>query len=224
MTFPIKKIALTFCAALMVVASSAGSAQADIYQHIDDLAVDIQAKSRLLARQSVHYRYTPQYRSIVMCTRKLYRLARHIHEVTHFQGNLVHLQADLQDLEFEFDALENLFDRTELYAARGCSRVAGNTAHVKELLNALEDCIHLMREDVDQLVAESQCPSRRARPAIGPQHRGHVPSGQFHPNYSRFGNSGYLDADRRSIDPRVTRTNGYGLSIGGGSTRIQFRF
>lgn len=241
-----KAVLSSISAVLFSVLTFASSAKADCYQHIDDLALDIQAKTGQLLQETAHYRYTPQYRKLVACTSEMYRLAEHIHEVARFEGDVRHLQADLRDLEYEFHQLEDLFDRVELSAARGCSRIKGNTAHVKRLLNRIEDCIDEIQEDVDRLVRRSaRRPVTVRQPVYVPATPVYVPERPFcgadrdrHINRGTHLNLGY--SNHYSRDPRnfnvgsvygnhrvySTRNidNGLGFSIGGGSSRIQIRF
>lgn len=121
---------------------------ANEYRHIDSLAVQIQNKTKLLVKETVHYRHTGNYYHMVEDTREMARLARHIHKVAHNEGSIYHLEADLNDLDRIFHHIEGLFDLTELDAAHGGGHVHGNTKHVKKLLKRIERCIHHMRDDV----------------------------------------------------------------------------
>jgi len=145
----ISKLVSIFTLAIIGLVSA--QANADYYDHIDRSALEIRSKTRLLLSETVHYRHTPQYSQLVACTNELNRLATHIHDVTHFEGNLLRLKTDLRDLEYEFCQLEDLFDEVEIRAARGYGQIKGRTAHVKELLNAIEDCIDLIQVDVYEL-------------------------------------------------------------------------
>lgn len=140
---------------LAIVGLVSAQANADQYDHIDRYALKIQNKTRILLSETVHYRHTPQYSQLVACTNELNRLATHIHDVTHFEGNLTHLRSDLRELDHEFHALEDLFDRVEVGASRGYGHIYGRTAHVKDLLNSIEDCIHHIQDDVDILARAS---------------------------------------------------------------------
>jgi hypothetical protein len=139
-------IAKLLSVSAMLAATS--TLNANEYRHIESLAVQIQNKTRALVRETNHYRNTPNYCHMEEDTREMARLAQHIRDVAHNEGDLFHLQADLNDLDRVFHHVERLFDVTELDAAYGNGHVRGNTRHVKNLLNRIEDCIHEMREDV----------------------------------------------------------------------------
>ncbi|MEL7497152.1 MAG: hypothetical protein AAFN77_06040 [Planctomycetota bacterium] len=215
----------TFCSFLVASIAMTATASADTYDHIDRMAVDIQTKARLLIRETVHYRSTPQYRQLVAETSKLYRLAAHIHDVTHFEGNLVHLEADLRDLDRCFHRLEALFDYTEASNGVGCSQVRGNTAHVKRLLNRVEDCIHHMQDDVAQLRRFAY--RQVARPVTQPHYRPNLNRGIYTPNRGIYNQRGYSQGtcpSSRGYGNTGRVGSGVGFSIGGGSSRIEFRF
>ena len=238
---------------IAIVTLVASQANADIYDHIDRNALKIQQKSRLLFEETLHYRHTSEYRRLVIATNELTKLATHIHDVTHFEGNLLHLRSDLADMDRQFHDLEDLFDRIERRASYGHGHIDGNTAHVKDLLNCIEDSIHHIQEDVDQLVAPAACPSSvsrtvyvpttvnrpvyvPARPVFVPTRPVYVPTRssinvQF--NKSRSGHSSHRHSDRGhgSRGHSYNRGNGRsnhgsrsGFSIGGGSSKIHIRF
>lgn len=147
--FTVAVVALTVA---LTISLTASQAQADVYNQIDRRAQKIQRKTKTLLAETIHYRSTPQYLKLVQCTNELNRLATHIHEVTHFEGNLVRLRADLKALDAEFHSLEGLFDQVEESAAYGHGQIEGNTRHVKVLLNCIEDCIHDIQDCVETLV------------------------------------------------------------------------
>ena len=91
MQLPLAKLTLTLTM-IAGLGALTPQASADIYDHIDNLAVRIQRKARQLTQETVHYRHTPRYRQLVAETEGLYRAASHIHDVTHFEGNLYHLE------------------------------------------------------------------------------------------------------------------------------------
>ena len=224
---------VTACLAfLLVTFAIAGTSNADTYDHIDRMAIDIQRKARLLMRETVHYRNTPNYRQLLVETNKLYQLASHIHNVTHFAGQLRHLESDLRDLNRCFQRLERLFDATEYQAQYGHGRVRGCTAHVKQLLNAVEDCILNMQDDVAtlrRLVRHNYRQRPTFQNVIPPAYT--VP-----PTFSAYQRLGYTTnrvgfptnscpSSRNSLNQRYSRSaNGIGFSIGGGNSRIDFRF
>lgn len=197
---------------LIITAATTAQVNADEYHHIDRLAVKIQRTSKQLLRESIHYRHTPEYRHLVADANEMYRLATHVHEVTHFEGNLRHLQNDVAELDRQFHHVETVFDRIEHNAAYGSGHVHGNTAHVKRLLKSMEDSIHHMRADLEEIrnrtLATRRCYHQPAlqqvyRGTHGGRAYGHGVTG--HP---RYGSSG----------------GGFSFSIGGGGSRINIRF
>ncbi|MEM9943964.1 MAG: hypothetical protein AAF939_20565 [Planctomycetota bacterium] len=217
-----RKTAFSIIATLFAIAVFQTNAKADIYQHVDGLAQDIQTKTRLLLRETVHYRYTPQYRSLVQCTRNLNRLARHIHEVTHFEGNLIYLQADLKELAHEFYNLESLFDRIELsQATSGCSRIVGNTGDVKHLLIAIEQCILEMHQDVSRIISIQRRRRAQSYDNFGWSPKRYKPVRSPNPRGYRISNDMILEGQ---VPQFGSSWGASGLSLGSGSSMIQIRF
>ena len=131
------------------------SASGDEFDRIDNAAKKIQKKSRLLSKETVHYRHTAQYPSLVSATSKLCAAASHIHEVAHFQNNLNHLQTDLAAMDHHFYQLESLFKAAKDSASRGHGQIHGNTGYTKSLLRSIENSIDRMRRDVRKLQGRS---------------------------------------------------------------------
>lgn len=131
----------------------ADSASANDYRHINRLATKIHNRARSLQHETNHYRLTPQYSHIVGDVAQLDQLACHMRDTARNEGDLDHLAADVAQLDEVFHHISDLFDQTELDAARGCSRIKGNTRHVKRLLEDIEEYIHHIGEDVDVLRA-----------------------------------------------------------------------
>lgn len=223
MTRSITKLASIF--SVTIVALFASQAQADVYDRIDRYAVKIQKKTQSLLKETIHYRHTPQYGQLVQCTQELSRLATHIHDVTHFEGNLLRLRADLRALDAEFYLLQGLFDRIEYSASRGYGRVKGNTAHVKSLLKSIEKNIHNISECVETLVTPKvvyKKPVVHPKPVIVPQPVYPVQQSGISINISGKGKS-YGHSRSRGYG-HGNRGGGFGISIGGGSSKIVFGF
>lgn len=205
--------------AMTAVSAFATHANADEYSHIDRLAVKIRNNARRITRETVHYRHTREYAHMVSDANELYRLADHIHDVTHFEGNLRHLIMDLDQLDRMFHHLEGLFDQVEHNAAYGDGHVHGNTAHVKRLLNLIENDIHHMREDVNIL---------RRRPVIIPPpacqtiYNHNRPIRLPYNGYGGRGHGGHGHGVHGGSHGRTAA--GFGISIGRGNSRIQFNF
>ena len=245
MNFNLKKTAFTMLAMMLTVSALATQAKSDIYDHVDELALKIQRQTRSLLRETVHYRYTPEYRKIVSCTNELNRLATHIHDVSHFEGNLFHLKSDLRALDAEFHDLEALFDQVELNASRGYGTVIGCTAHVKRLLDSIEDSIHCLQDDVEELTRPIRVVRRPVtpiyvptRPVYAPTRPVYAPSRTIEFSYNRnigYGNGNRGHGHSRGHGKGHDRGHGHdrgrgcdrggsGFSIGGGSSQIHIRF
>lgn len=216
MTHSIKTFASLFT--LLVMSAFTTQVHADEYHHIDRLAVKIQRTTQRLQRETVHYRHTPEYRHLVADTNELFRIATHVHEVTHFEGNLTHLQNDVDKLDRQFHHLEGVFDRIEHNAAYGSGHVHGNTAHVKRLLDLIENSIHHMVNDLEEIRKRTIV----ARPVCTLTPRNPVYRGA-----GVYGSSGYGHGGRSYGGyggGQGSHNSGFGFSFGGGSSRINIRF
>ena len=199
MTHQISKTIATF--SLLVASIFTAQASADTYEHLDQLAVRVERSARLLASEIRHYRHTPEYAHLRADAKEMRRLASHMHDTAHHEGNLNHLAADLAELDASFHHFESVLNRVEHSAAYGHGHVHGNTAHVRRLLRSIENDIHHLQEDVDSL---------RRPVCVIPRTRSYYDSGHgslYTP--SRY-ETGY--------------GSGLGFSIGGGSSRFTFRF
>lgn len=197
---------------LLFISPISTQVSANEYRHIDQLALKIQRNSKRLLRETKHYRHSSGYRHLVADTQSLYRLAGHIHEVAHFEGNFNHLQRDVRQLDREFHHLESVFERIEHDAIYDIGHIHGNTAHVKRLLNSIEDSIHHLAEDV----ATIRRRMNRRRPVCdAPIHI--QPIRRPVPGHGHGYGYGYRGG-------RTSYGHGIGISIGGGSSQFQFRF
>jgi hypothetical protein len=167
----------------------ASSAQADVYRHIDELALRLQQQAQELDREfTLHYRHASQYRHLRSDSREMVELAAHVHDVAHDCGPLTHLQSDLRQLDHLFHHIEDLVAEMEHDARRGDyhsryghyghpghwgggyhgrgGHIHGDTRHVRRLMKAMEDTLHHLQEDVDELAAAQRAPRfGRAVPA-----------------------------------------------------------
>ena len=241
-----KSIKHLLLAAFAVVALgiSANTASANAYSHINSMAVKIRNKTKSLLRETEHYRYTPNYRHLVSDAAALRQLAEHTREVARDKGDLDHLAADVAEMDQTFHHLENLFDATEQSAAYNHGKIKGNTAHVKRLLEAIEDCIHHIQDDIATLRSQAyiappvvvqrpvyvQRPVALQRPVVDPScpyARSRGLSNQ--PIVTRV--------ETRRVPTRDLHRQGYGrsqtyggggggfnFSIGGGNSRMHFNF
>jgi hypothetical protein len=212
-------------ALLVGVASQANANERD---HIDHLALKIQRKATILTTEVKNYRRTTRYGQLIGATYQLKGLATHLHTIAHFSGNLRQLRHDVNELDRVFHRVESLFDQVEHEAALGVECIRGNTAHVKALLNAIEDCIHHLQDDIATLSrAQTYRPATIHRtsgytPYHGGVYGGHGYNRNFgHDRVHGYGGHGH---NRQSFHRNNRNRGGVGISIGGGSSRITFRF
>ena len=244
-----KSIKHLLLAAFAVVAFgvSANTASANAYNHINSMAVKIRNKTKSLLRETEHYRYTPNYRHLVSDAAGLRQLAEHTREVAREKGDLDHLAADVAEMDRTFHHLENLFDATERSAAYNQGKIKGNTAHVKRLLESIEECIHHIQDDIATLRRQAYNappvvvqrplfvpqPAAVQRPIVDPG----CPYGRSRglsnqPIVTRvetariptrdFQRQGY--GDRGYNRPYGGGGGGFNFSLGGGNSRLHFNF
>ncbi len=224
----LRHFAATITAALSITFAGGftSTASADVYNHLDRVALRILKKSERLVKETEHYRNTPQYRHLLSDAREMCKLATHIHEVTHFEGNLRQLQRDVYQLDQVFHHVEGLFDQIERQAAYGIGHIRGNTRHVKNLLNQIEREIDCLHDDIAKI--------RRTNAFAAPVYQAYRPSPYGYgfslndaSRYHRGSGSGCSSNrsrhgyDRYGVAPYHTAR---GLSIGGGSSRIWIGF
>ncbi|WP_153558724.1 hypothetical protein [Roseimaritima sediminicola] len=218
----------------LLTTGSLSTAQADTYEHIDQLALRIAGNARRLIPETRHYRHTHEYRHLLSDARDLERLADHLHELAHHHGSLHHMQADVASLDRRFHHLEDLIESIERHSRHGHGHVHGHTEHVWSLLHAIEDDLHHLQEDLRTLSGTARHHSGRIvvpQPIIvdPPVVHPHVDShrsrwGGYNPGFDRH----RFDAhsfDRHRFDRgHDVRRGRRSFSIGGGSSRITFGF
>lgn len=256
MTRPIPRIiALSTC---LLMGIFAANALANDYNHINSLARKIHTKSKVLLNETKHYRSTPNYVRMVRDVAELDQLACHLRDIAKNEGDLDHLAHDIAEMDAKFHRIEHLFDTTELCASTyGRGFIKGHTAHVKRLLDCIEDAIHHLGDDIEHLRAATPLlvqpvvvahPYNRnaTRPVVTRVETYRVPSyvaprnSVYRTPYNSayrtpYGGASYgaygenqLHRGHRDhyANPRSAygRGQGTGFSIGGGSSRITFRF
>jgi hypothetical protein len=235
MTRFITKLTSTLCMplGLLVLSTFATTASADTYDHIDELACSIERNSDRLLSEVRRYRHTPEYAHLVSDARDMERLADHIHDLARRHGSLHHLQSDVADLGCKLRHMEATFDRVERNASRGYGHVHGDRCQVRHLLGLIERDLHYLQSDLRELAA----PVVVRRPVVG----GPVynrPVVNTRPTWSGYGHhtpsfgvpvhgtnrwSGYNVGTGSSGFGRPY-SSGRTISIGGGSSRLTFRF
>lgn len=213
--------------AFALLVGVASQANADIWGHVDNQANAIERAAKTLRTEVDHYRHTRYYGQLIGATARLKGQAVHVHNIAHHSHCPIALKAAVKELDRAFHDAENLFDRVEHEASYGEGRIRGNTAHVKRLLNAIDGAIHHLRSD---LAALNRSRNRTRvdvyRPPVNrqayPVNRGYRGSGK--------GGNGYgysrpvYSSQRRGNHRSAYGGSGFGLSIGGGSSRITFNF
>lgn len=196
---PMTFFAKTVATLTLVCSTFSGTTFADTYHHIDELAVTIERQARMLEREVSLYRHVPEYRYLLVDTRRLASLAEHMHEVAHNHGCIAHLEADLRHLDSAFHHLERTIEQIQDDSFRGHCRLPGATLHVRRLMHSMESNIHHLQDDVRSL--------SRSR-----HHDDH---------YSPARSFGRVDSRFYSPwPPQRSR----GITIGGGSSRFTIRF
>lgn len=206
---------------LLTLSGLTSVASANDYLRINRDARTIERKANLLLEETEHYRATPEYLHLVNDVHSFLGLSQHITDLVRVDGCINRIAADVAQLDYTFHHIEGLFDNIERNVARGIGRKCGNTAHVKRLLNAIEDCIHHMQDDID-LIRLRNARQRRYGTVVRETTR--------YPDYygGRVTRTRETYYDRgRSFYGGSSCPNsrgGVGLSIGGGSSRIHIRF
>jgi hypothetical protein len=136
--------------AVAALVTTAGTAQADVYQHLDSLAVKLQGQVRELHREvDLHFRNTTAYRHLHADMEQMERAAEHIHEVAHQRGSVTHLRADVERLDRLYHHMEGVIH--DLAHDRRIDRQT--IRHLQREMAAVGDTLHHMREDLRQLTS-----------------------------------------------------------------------
>ena len=167
MTRLTKSILVVVAMATASLSAEQASAQ-DFYQHVDDVALNVQRLAETLQAETRHYVHTPGYAQMVYSTNELRRRATLIHQLAHSHGCQHSMAAHLRILDAQFHRIEGLFDHVEFEASHGHGHVHGSTAHVKTVLNSLEDEIHHLSDDIASLTASLVYRPRVYRPSYNP--------------------------------------------------------
>jgi len=203
---------LTAAAVTLGLVWVAPAAKAGSFEHIDELAGELQGFSSKLSREfRDHYRHTPQYRHLTADARKLRTLANHIHEVAH-EGNLEHLHDDLHDLEELLHHVDGLVDEIEHEAEHGGGHTHGDTRHVRRILKDMDGTLHHMLEDVEEMTGGARIERGFGGEEAGHEDHGHEEHGQE--------DHGHAEAGHEDHD----HGQGGGISVRSGSGRTVIRF
>ncbi len=185
----------SFAAVVVTIVSSvmfSQSADASTYRHIDSLAVRLQGQAReMIGELRLHYRHTGDFQHLLSDAYEVFRLAAHVHEVIHHDDCLPHVRADIDALDRKFHHLENLVAHITHHPHGG--HVDGNTFHIHQMLAAMEDTLHHLQEDIDELTGPHHGHGFGATPQYvvpAPAYHGHgahyVPSNGVRVRNDRF--------------------------------------
>ena len=223
-------------AALGIIATTwFSTASADNYRLIDDLALSIARKSRLVVSETEYFRNTPQYRYILSDAREMCRLADHIHEVAYRHGKSAYLVSDLGELEARLHHLAGVFDQIERSSGYEYRRVASRTARVKSLLGSIAKDVRYLGDYITPLGRQVTLKAPVSRRNV------YVPSGVSLQVTSKRSGLGRPTKVITKSKPVVTsrainkrsavpssygkrKSNGRTISVGGGSSRVTLRF
>lgn len=154
MTMTLKTI--TFAAAVSLLAFVAGNTQAASFDHIDRLATSLERQANLLRGEfGEHYDHSPYYRHLNYDAQQMQRYARHIHDSVHQGASIYHLQADLKQLDALFHHIERVLAVIEGNAQIGVGHIHGHTGHVAQEMETLEDTLHHLKADIDEMVHDA---------------------------------------------------------------------
>jgi hypothetical protein len=191
---------ITFAAVLMILAGAGSTARADGFEHIDSLALSLQKQTRALYNEfGEHFGHSSHAFHLKNDAAKMFRLARHVHDVAHVGGNPNHIAADLKQLDQLFHHLEGLVDHIEHDAAHGDGHVHGDITHVRQLMAEVEGTLHHLRADLKEL----------RRGPVGPV----VPIGG-----GGFGGGGFGGSHDHG------HSHGGGINFGSGGVRVRIGF
>jgi len=227
--------------AFALLVGVATQANADIWNHVDRQAADIKCATSSLRKEVDHYRGTRYYGQLIGATARLKGQSIVVASIAAHSHCPKALKNAVRELDRAFHDAEFLFDSVEHDASYGDGHIRGNTAHVKRQLNRIGDCIDNLRDDLRQLTRPQRSinhnayrpANTRPSPTSYDRHRGghNVYSRPVatRPAYENSYGNGYrgYDVNRRAYDRGYQSSrgsSGIGFSIGGGSSRITFRF
>lgn len=146
-------------ATLTILTTFVSSARADVFEHIDGLASQLQNQAaRAASEVRYHFQGIPQYRHLYSDIYEMYTLSAHIHELVHEGRNLNHLRADVASLDRLFHHVEELVDDIRVVEFRGrrgfhwghfhTGPTRDDLRRLRNLLSRMEDTIHHLQDDL----------------------------------------------------------------------------
>ena len=122
----------------------------NLIHRLDNLAADFRHEV------DAHFKHSDAYRHLVNDANKMYRLVQHIDGLTHDRhSSLRHIESDLEDLDELAHHIHEIVDDIE--DGRYGGHKHGQTAHVHRLLITLNNTIHQMQSEVEEM--QQVCPN-----------------------------------------------------------------
>lgn len=174
---------MTTCVAAAFAALLAGgsTAQAVPYAHVDQLAYRLQKQTQELHREvDIHFRNTPLYAHLHRDIVEMQKLAQHIHEVAHHEGDILHLRADVEKLDQLYHHVETLVAQL----ARD-PRIDNQTIrHISQEMYQIGQTLHHLRDDL-RPVHRPICPYESHGSSYYEPHHypGHAATGYYPSGY-----------------------------------------
>lgn len=217
--------------AFALLVGTATQANADIWIHVDQQASAIERATKKLRTQVDHYRHTRFYGQLIGATARLKGQAIHVHNIALHSHCPIALKAAVKELDRASQDAGNLFDQAELNASYGNGRIRGNTAHVKQMLNNIDYAIQYLQDDLRRLnrVKTARVTTTRYQPPTPVYARDYTPvrygnyGGQVYNRPVKVKSKSYNTGHKKGYS-KSRGNSGVGISIGGGSSRINIRF
>ena len=139
---------------------NASAAHDDTYEHLGRLAHRLENDARVLKNKArAYFRHTSQYDHLASDVAEIVGLATHVHQNSHYGANLGHLRSDVRNLDRLLHHTRDLVERIEYEANHGGhyghhgseGHIHGSTRYIYKLLTKMEDRVHHMTDDLNQL-------------------------------------------------------------------------
>ncbi|QDU93942.1 hypothetical protein [Lignipirellula cremea] len=149
----IARTTLTAIVTLLLL-STAQAARADYYDHLDELALDVQLQARQLTQEfGEHYAHTRDIGHLMSDAASLNAQAARLHMMAHLRLAPYQLEAQVDAIDELVHHLERLLSHIESGARFGGfhGHVHGDTRHVQAQMDRLESDVHHLRSDIKAL-------------------------------------------------------------------------
>ncbi|QDU98691.1 hypothetical protein [Lignipirellula cremea] len=125
-------------------------AQGDTYEHLDEMALDLQRFAEEIVEEThAHLQGNAYFPQIDRAAHRIEELAAHVHRVAHDRGDIVHLRNDIDDLD---RWVHHIDDLGNFIARRGVrSSEWGGFQYMRSCIASMLDTLHHMQDDLHQL-------------------------------------------------------------------------